>query len=334
MDTQTPDGTAPGGAPEPGPGPASEAGPTGTTPPTAAPDAATGAPTGAAPGQAWAPPPGAARGSNGFFTGVRRFGVVRTEDRWIGGVAGGLARKLGVDPLLARAVLAVSVLLGGLGLVVYGVAWALLPEESDGRIHLEEMVAGRFDIGLLGAFGLTIVGLGRGTDVFWLLHVPEGLQGLAWVLFVGGLIALVVTAVNRRDGRTPPPRPTSPYGPGMPPGPYGPYRPTPPAPSPPPPSPPRRAHACPRPSPSPRLSDRRPRRRTHPARTAPYRRRPARTSRCTTDRPRAHRRPTARPRCRPTGRTRPRARRSPRLPVRPGPPVAARVRRPWAWSSP
>ncbi|MGN8246562.1 PspC domain-containing protein [Cellulomonas soli] len=217
MDTQTPDGTAAGGAPEPGPAPAPEAGPTGATPP----------PPGWAPGQSWAPAPGAPATSNGFFAGVRRLGVVRTEDRWIGGVASGLARRLGVDALLVRAVLAVSVLLGGLGLVVYGVAWALLPEERDGRIHLEEMVAGRFDIGLLGAFGMTIVGLGRGTDVFWLLHVPQGLQGLAWVLFVGGLIALVVVAVNHRDGRPSAPRPTSPYGPGAPTGPYGPYRPAP-----------------------------------------------------------------------------------------------------------
>ncbi|GAA3804845.1 PspC domain-containing protein [Cellulomonas soli] len=218
MDTQTPDGTAPGAAPDPGPAAAASAGPAGTPPPQAPPAAGP-----------WAPPAAGSRPLNGFFGGVRRLGIVRTDERWIGGVAGGFARKLGVDPLLARGILAVSVLLGGLGLVVYGVAWALLPEERDGRIHLEEMVAGRFDIGLIGAFGLTIVGLGRGTDVFWLLHVPDGLQGLAWVLFVGGLVALVVVGVNHRqsDGRPAAPRPTTPYGPGAPYRPYGPYGPYP-----------------------------------------------------------------------------------------------------------
>lgn len=222
MDTQTPDGAAPGAAPEPGTPPAPE--PTGTGP-----QPSPG-------GTAWTPPtapPAPQRPAAGFFAGVRRLAIVRTDDRWIGGVAGGIARRLGVDPLLVRGLLAVSVLLGGLGLVVYGVGWALLPEESDGRIHLEETIAGRFDIALLGAFGLTIVGLGRGTDVFWLFHVPDGLQGLAWVLFVAGLVAVVVVGVSQRknDGT---PRPTSPYGPGSPygpagapaaPGPYGPYGP-------------------------------------------------------------------------------------------------------------
>ncbi|MDC7123788.1 PspC domain-containing protein, partial [Cellulomonas fimi] len=90
-----------------------------------------------------APRPPAA---GGFFAAVRRTGMFRGDDRWIGGVCDGLARRFGLDPLLVRGLFAASILLGGLGLVVYGVAWALLPEQSDGRIHLEEMVAGRFDV--------------------------------------------------------------------------------------------------------------------------------------------------------------------------------------------
>ncbi|WP_273653955.1 PspC domain-containing protein [Cellulomonas fimi] len=155
--------------------------------------------------------------TGGFFAAVRRTGMFRGDDRWIGGVCDGLARRFGLDPLLVRGLFAASILLGGLGLVVYGVAWALLPEQSDGRIHLEEMVAGRFDVALLGALGVAIVGLARGDHWFWFWDGPPGwLQGLLWVAFIAGVIALIVTAANRRANPAPV------YGPA-------PYAPTPPA---------------------------------------------------------------------------------------------------------
>ncbi|MFC0714285.1 PspC domain-containing protein [Cellulomonas biazotea] len=168
--------------------------------PAAAPHAADGPPPGAGPA-AGAPAYGTAGTGtpNGFFAAVRRTGLYRGDDRWVGGVCDGLARRFGLDPLLVRGLFAVSVLLGGLGLVVYGVAWALLPEQRDGRIHLEEMVAGRFDVALLGALGFALVGLARGDHWFWFWSgPPEWLQVLLWLAFVGGLIALVVTAANRR----------------------------------------------------------------------------------------------------------------------------------------
>src|SRR5699024_2025569 len=78
------------------------------------------------------PPP------SGFFASVRRLGIWRSQDRWAGGVAAGIARRYGVDPLLVRGILVVVTMFGGLGLVLYGLGWALLPEASDGRIHLEQ----------------------------------------------------------------------------------------------------------------------------------------------------------------------------------------------------
>ena len=72
-------------------------------------------------------PPRQGSGGDSFFAGLRGLGVVRTQDRWIGGVAGGLGLRLGVDPLVTRGLFAASILLGGLGLVLYGIAWALLP---------------------------------------------------------------------------------------------------------------------------------------------------------------------------------------------------------------
>ena len=51
-------------------------------------------------------------------------------DRHIGGVAGGLARHLDVDPLILRVTFVVAIFFGGAGLLAYIGAWALVPEEG------------------------------------------------------------------------------------------------------------------------------------------------------------------------------------------------------------
>jgi len=79
---------------------------------------------------------------NQFFDSLRRIGVARSDDRWIGGVAAGVGERYGLDPLLVRGLLVLSVFVGGIGLVLYGIAWLLLPERSDGRIHLEQTLRG------------------------------------------------------------------------------------------------------------------------------------------------------------------------------------------------
>jgi phage shock protein C len=52
-------------------------------------------------------------------------------DRVIGGVCGGLGRYLGVDPVLIRVAFVVLAVAGGGGILVYLVAWVLIPEERD-----------------------------------------------------------------------------------------------------------------------------------------------------------------------------------------------------------
>ncbi|MDM7854242.1 PspC domain-containing protein [Cellulomonas alba] len=155
------------------------------------------------------PPPApqqpAAPQQTGFYAGIRRLGLWRSDDHWFGGVAGGIAERLGVDVLIVRGIFVVTVLLGGVGLLAYGIGWMLLPHRRDGRILLEEVISGRFDYAFLGALAFTIVGLSRGGG--WLLGwpgMPDGLRavgGLLWLGLFAVVIAVVVAAVaaNRSD---------------------------------------------------------------------------------------------------------------------------------------
>ncbi|PJJ77175.1 phage shock protein C (PspC) family protein [Sediminihabitans luteus] len=140
------------------------------------------------------PPPPSSDPMARFFDSLRRSGLSRSEDRWVGGVAGGLADRFGLDPLLVRGLLFVSFFLSGAGLVLYGIAWALLPEARDGRIHLEQTIRGDVDVALVGAAATVVVGLTWG-DGWWSLTNRVGLgwlNGLFWLAAVGVVVYLVV----------------------------------------------------------------------------------------------------------------------------------------------
>ena len=149
------------------------------------------------------PQPEPERGStHRFFDSLRGSGLMRTNERWVAGVAGGVAYRFDLDPTLVRCVWVVLSLFAGVGLVLYGLAWALLPEESDGRIHLEEALSGRFNAGLAGAIGMTIIGMstfGSGFIPNWYVH-EAGTAGIAaalWPLFWLGLIVLAIVFLIR-----------------------------------------------------------------------------------------------------------------------------------------
>lgn len=55
------------------------------------------------------------------------------SDRMLGGVAGGLASYLQVDPVLTRLAFAALVLAAGSGLLAYIIAWLVIPEEPEGE---------------------------------------------------------------------------------------------------------------------------------------------------------------------------------------------------------
>lgn len=55
-----------------------------------------------------------------------------TEDKWIGGVCGGLAQYTGIDANLIRLAVAVAAVLGfGTLVLAYLVAWVIMPRPAD-----------------------------------------------------------------------------------------------------------------------------------------------------------------------------------------------------------
>jgi phage shock protein PspC (stress-responsive transcriptional regulator) len=117
-----------------------------------------------------------------FFAQLRRLGVARaTHGKMAGGVCAGLARRWGVDPIVVRAVVVVLMAFGGLGLLAYLVALALLPDEN-GRIFTEEALR-RGDGSAI--FLLVVIGLmlaGEVSDRWWVWATIPLALGAWWVV--------------------------------------------------------------------------------------------------------------------------------------------------------
>jgi phage shock protein PspC (stress-responsive transcriptional regulator) len=58
--------------------------------------------------------------------------VRRNDGRIVAGVAAGLGDSVGVDANVVRCALLVLTLAGGLGLLLYGAGWLVLPAVGDG----------------------------------------------------------------------------------------------------------------------------------------------------------------------------------------------------------
>jgi phage shock protein C len=52
-----------------------------------------------------------------------------TDDRWLAGVCGGLAKYFNVDPTLVRVIFVVLALIGLGGVIIYLILWVIIPPE-------------------------------------------------------------------------------------------------------------------------------------------------------------------------------------------------------------
>lgn len=52
------------------------------------------------------------------------------KNKMIGGVCGGIAEYLGIDPTIIRLIWAFTTLFWGAGIIIYLLAWIIIPEEK------------------------------------------------------------------------------------------------------------------------------------------------------------------------------------------------------------
>ncbi len=155
-----------------------------------------------------APPAVPRSGLDAMFDWFRGLGVARdTDNRWFGGVCSGLARRLGVDPILIRAAAILLALFGGFGVTVYIAAWLLLPDAS-GRI-LGEAALRDGD-----AWGVVLVVVLALLLVSGLAAAHNGPWWFAWWLVPLAVIGWIV--LRNQDHRNATLPPTAPGGAPMP----------------------------------------------------------------------------------------------------------------------
>ena len=132
---------------------------------------------------------------NSFFDAVRGSGWYRAQDRAIGGVCSGIAAHQGWDLSLVRVLMVVATFCMPVVAIAYGLAWLLLPEAADGRIHLEETLEGRFDVAVIGGVFMILAGLSSSLSA---VGIVGGL-GLGWIQLLAlaaGIAAVVVVLVS------------------------------------------------------------------------------------------------------------------------------------------
>lgn len=141
---------------------------------------------------------------NSFFRWFRGLDIQRGEHSWIGGVSSGLGRRFGIDTALARGLLLIVVIFSGVGLLLYGLAWALLPG-PDGRIHLQQAGRGQWSSGMTGALIFVIIGLVNGPSFLggWRFDTGDSWWGsLVWTaIWVGAIVWFFSSRSSRRQNR-------------------------------------------------------------------------------------------------------------------------------------
>ena len=58
----------------------------------------------------------------------------------LAGVAAGIARSLGIDPVIVRVAFLVLALAGGAGVPLYVAGWLLIPDEESGESVAAELI--------------------------------------------------------------------------------------------------------------------------------------------------------------------------------------------------
>ncbi len=125
-------------------------------------------------------------------------------NKYVAGVAGGVARHFDIDPAIVRVLFVVLTFFGGTGLMLYGALWLLLPTD-DGEQAIINLDSRSLTFALLAVlvFGAVL-----------LVGDSWGGYGFPWPLTVIGLVvAGVLLSRDRKNPPAPPPVSYTPYVP-------------------------------------------------------------------------------------------------------------------------
>lgn len=125
--------------------------------------------------------------TDNFFNSLRGSDWFRAQPRWVGGVCSGLAYRLGWDVRLVRGLAIVLTLLLWFPLVLYGIAWLLMPDGPRGPIQAQQLVHGDFTGQQVGAGAAIILGLATMPASWIWLPGP-----FAWVVLIGAALIFIV----------------------------------------------------------------------------------------------------------------------------------------------
>jgi phage shock protein PspC (stress-responsive transcriptional regulator) len=137
---------------------------------------------------------GTGEGDGGEKAKLRRGGG---KDKVLAGVCHGAGRYFDVDPVIFRIVLAVLTLTGGIGLIIYGMGWLVIPQEGEDESEAHHLLSGRIEGAPLTAVLMALVGcglyasmIGSGPDqAFSLLLLAATAAAVYWSLQRGRMPA-------------------------------------------------------------------------------------------------------------------------------------------------
>jgi phage shock protein PspC (stress-responsive transcriptional regulator) len=140
--------------------------------------------------------------TGGAVPGPRR--LVRTPDGKIAGVAAGIGHYVGVDPTVVRIAFILLAFVGGIGILLYGVGWLVMPK---GEISTLRDAGTTVDSWTIGALAALVVGVGL---LFGWHGFDDGFQVVAGLALIGGGIWLLVRDRPPREPSVPATTPPSP----------------------------------------------------------------------------------------------------------------------------
>ena len=142
------------------------------------------------------PPPTPGQQRRGYppLSALRR----SRSDRKVLGVAGGLGRWAGVDPLVFRVLFVVLTVFGGSGLLLYALGWLLVPEDGESESEGQRLVNGRSKSSAATVIGILVVLVIGIAATGWFIDSGPGFGGLGALVAVIAIVVLI--SRNHREG--------------------------------------------------------------------------------------------------------------------------------------